>query len=607
MAGLLGIALAEPIEFSDPLIKVISDSLAAVGADSCGFHREPGILLGMRNLVGSDSGQIQAVADGEIHNHREIRDRLVREGHAFGSPNGLEVLAHLSETRTLDWELGLRGMVAFAVWDRESRNLRLARDRFGMKSLFWCGDSEGIAFASSLKDLKTLLLSLGGAMDGVLPSPSLASLATPDGWRLNKTSLRWYFDTSTIPSPETIYEGIQSLDPATRLIWQSGKPIEQTRYWTPSYRPSRKIGLNRALEEFKVAFKESVRLNLASESIVGAILSGDIDSGYLVAQTAEQSRSRLRTFTVGIQGADGTDLDIARRIASLCGTEHHEIHLGPPSIADLSAIASALSQPLGDPCLWPTWAVSKAVGAELPVVLTSEGCKELWGGYPYHRLYHLTRWLPKNGQARLDVFRTPESLYRSRRRFDLPADFWDRLLRAEFQVSSPEIPFADTCDLDAHERMSLADAEFLLPHLGLRKLDLASGFHSLVIRAPWLDPVLFETVAHFPSRLKINGGLTHWLLRKAVASGRGASLPTSILNRKSESIKVPVHDWMRSSLATLFQDTALAVGSEVSRILDQRELRKVFEAHRSRNAQWGQSLWAVLILELWLRENRPRL
>ena len=635
MCGIFGIVLSGEYEIPNPVAEAASHALFRRGPDALGVFRRPGVLVGMRRLsiidpegyappYENESRRIQVVGNGEIYNHQEIRKRLVSAGHQFRTGNDLEVLAHLSETRDADWELGLRGMFAFAVWDDFERKLHLARDRFGIKPLFWCGDETGLAFASTLPALKSMLLALGHEARGSFPDCGLSQFVQADGWRIDNDSLRWYLDTASIPASGTIYEDVRSLPPATRLCRRPGTPLAQETYWKPCYSPKRILSRHTGLEEFQECFRESIRYHLVSDVPVGAFLSGGLDSGFLVAEAACKIGKSLSTYTVGFEEKSYSELPEARAIAAACGTDHHEIVLGPLEASDLPQVVSAMNQPLGDSSAWPTWAISKAVGADLKVALAGDGGDELWGGYPYYPLYNLSRCLPKStrpftgrahepgmvsrsGRILGDLFRTPERLYHRWHHLDPAGTFWNRVLSQDLQTSPVEFQARWNHQLSGHDQMLEADVKNYLPFDLLEKVDTMSMFHSLEVRVPWLDPVLFDLVAHFPSRLKVNGGLTKWLVRKA-ASDRGTSrLPESILHGRKQGFAIPVHGWLKQELAPLFAEYPLSSQSNVSALFDLKNLRKEYEAHRAGHIRLGHQLWSVLVLEMWLRENRASL
>ncbi|MCG3196834.1 MAG: asparagine synthase (glutamine-hydrolyzing) [Candidatus Omnitrophica bacterium] len=630
MCGIFGLFLSERTPIPDSVAEAASTAMFPRGPDALGVWSRPGALLGMRRLaiidpegpsppLTNESGRWVAVGNGEIYNHAEIRKRLLQAGHSFRSGNDLEVLAHLPESGEWEWELGLRGMFAFAVWDSHTSRLHLARDRFGIKPLFWCGDETGIAFASALPALREMLLAWGKSRAEQGSSPWRGLLA-PEGWSLDQRGLRWYLDTLCVPAPETFFRHVQALPPATRLLWEPGSPPRLETYWTPRYLPKRKISLKQAQDEFEECFPESVRYHLVSDVPVGAFLSGGLDSSYLVAEAAEQLGNRLSTFTVGFRECDYSELDAARELARNLGTDHHEILLGPLSSEDLPSIIRAMNQPFADSSAWPTWAISRAVGKSLKVALSGDGGDELWGGYPYYPISRLSRWLPKrewnerepfatsilsrSGRVLRDCLRPARALHSRWRHLDPNGRFWDSLLLPEHRLGPFEIPFPNETEGSDHEKLLAADVAFYLPHDLLEKVDTMSMAHSLEVRVPWLDPILFERIAHFPPSLKISGGITKWLVRRSIARRAPNPFPPSLLQRDKHGFAIPVHRWMARDLAERFREGPLAEGSRVSAIFAPRELRRVFEAHRAGRIRVGHHLWAVLVLDLWLRENR---
>jgi len=636
MCGIFGIVTENPSGFPEQVAKAASQALFHRGPDEIGVFHEPGCLLGMRRLAiidpcgshppfSNESGRIQVVGNGEIYNYREIRHRLIRNGHEFRSQNDIETVAHIAEEPSLDWELGLRGMFALAIWDRSRRSLHLCRDRFGIKPLFWVGGKQALAFASTLPALREMLLAWGKTGAGGDMPPDLAGYVRPEGWRLNREAIRWYLDTLAIPAPTTIYAGVSSLPPAGRIVWGPGTQPRIETYWTPTYKPKRVINQKRALEELIHAFKESIRYHLVSDVPVGAFLSGGIDSGLIVAEAAAQAGKRLSTYTVGFEEEDYSETELAREVARMYGTDHHEIRLKPFTIDDLPSIVDGLNQPLGDSSVWPTWAISRAVGGDLKVALAGDGGDEVWGGYPYYSVQNYSRWLPKHREGSIslgitsnsrlkrlssvvgDCFRPPEDLYRRWRHLDPRGDFWDKILLPEFRTCSVRIPMGSDNGITAHDRMLQADVGFYLPYDLLEKVDTMSMASSLEVRVPWLDPALFELVAHLPRNLKIRGGTTKWLARKMAWDPRSPRLPESLLRQPKKGFAIPVHSWMRHELAELFQEIPLAKNAEVSHLFDTRQLRRQFEAHRSRSLRIGHQMWSILILELWLRQNGVQL
>ena len=635
MGGIFGILLVDPYKIPGSVLEAASDALRNRGPDALGSFRAPGVLLGMRRLsivdpdgpdppYRNESGRIQVVGDGEIYNHTSIRNRLAANGHEFGTANDLEVLAHLAERPSIDWELGLRGMFAFGIWDRHECRLHLARDRFGIKPLFWCGDEENLAFASTLPALKAMLLAWGREKPDTLARAGIGRFTRSGGWRINKPSLRWYLDAATIPAPDTIYEEVFCLPPAGRLTWMPGKAVSVERYWQPSCIPKRVLSMRSALGEFRRCFRESVRHHLVSDVPVGALLSGGLDSGYLVAEAASQLGRRLSTYTVGFRESNRSELGMAREVAAACGADHHEILLEPLRPEDLTGIVGAMNQPLGEPSVWPTWAIAKSVGAERKAALAGDGGDELWGGAPYYSLANLGRLLPKRGRRidkdpfgtslisrgrRVldDLFQSPDQVWRRWHHLDPMGGFWNRLLRPEWRAEPVDLlPCSRGTTmgtLSEHERLLEMDVRRSLPFGLLEKVDTVSMAHSLEVRTPWLDPVLFELVAHFPPRFKVNGGVTKWLVHQSLIESKNGHLLTSLLHTRSRGHAVPVQHWLRSNLADFFEETALAKGSTNRVLFDGKQLRKEFENHRAGFVRLGRQLWSVLVLEIWLRES----
>jgi asparagine synthase (glutamine-hydrolysing) len=634
MRPLFGLFVAEPLEFPEGVAGEISESLPTGDRNEIQFFSERGALLAMTRVAVSDhpqpvgpltneSGRIRAACAGEIHNHREIAHSLRKSGHLFSTDQPFEVLVHLAETTRLDWELGLRGGFAFALWDRHERSLHLARDRFGIQPLFWCGDDRGIAFASTLPVLRTLLLTLGNRGLDRTGSPALDAFLKPEGWKLRKEALPEYLDTLTVAAPNTFYQGIHSLPPAHRLEWAPDRPPRATCYWTPTYVPKRRMDRESALHEFGQTFGDAIRSHLLPHAPVAALLSADPNSALVAAEAASRLGRKLRTYTFAFQESDRRELARARELAECLGTDHQEILLDPFWASDLPLLIDALDQPFGDPGLLKTWKMAERVGEERSVVLSGDGGDEVWGGHPYYSIYNRTRFLPKThhhpdsppfgsavrGTPRetwRNAFLDAPTLYRGWHRRDSTGQLARHALLADFQ------PDSEACEtgfipegMTEHDWMLSQDVTGYLPFNRLIRLQTASVGNSLAMRLPWLDPFLFECVAHYPRHLKISGGVTGWLVRLALSRRRRPTLPASLFEKKRRPSGRPFDLWLKGEeFACLFSESVLARDSMAGRLFDPLFLRAAFEAHRAGVAKRGPFLWAVLVLEFWLWRNR---
>jgi asparagine synthase (glutamine-hydrolysing) len=628
MCGIFGILTREPVEIPREVIDAAAAILHPRGPDQLGIFQTPGCLLGMCRLAiidphgspppfGNESGHIQMVGNGEIYNYREIRQRLEQYNHHFVSGNDLEVVAHLVEEKQEDWELGLRGMFALAVLDRNRQRLLLTRDRFGIKPLFWTGGKEGIAFASTLPALKAMLLTWGKtATDGTIPR-DLLPYTESAGWTLNLEALRLYLDTLCVPAPHTFYAGVHLLEPGHRLIWNRTGTVENQTWWRLSYQPKQRIGISDAVEEFAESFRESIRYHLVSDVPVGVFLSGGLDSSLIALEAAALTNRQITAWTVGFHESEYSELETARETAALLGIPHREILLDPFTPDELPQVLDCMNQPFGDSSLWPTWKISQAVGREFKVVLSGDGGDELWGGYPYYPIWNLSKMLPKSAGptvqaahgrfARIrnrmgDLFRTPEKLYQRWHHQDPTGHFWNSFLRPEFQME-PYRFMAPSGKMNGYEKLLSMDVSYYLPYDLLEKVDSASMAHSLEVRVPWLDPVLFEKIAHWPSHLKISGLLTKWPVRRMLARSSPNCLPKKVLKGKKKGFGIPLHAWLRRELAPQFEEGVLGRDSPLCLLFHQDALRRLFEAHRAGCGRWGHSLWVLLVLDIWMRKN----
>lgn len=561
-------------EGSEADIRAMATALVHRGPDEEGYFLDAGcrLFLGHRRLAILDkaggkqpmwdaSGNVCVVFNGEIYNHRELRQTLQEKGHTF--------LSDHSDTETLiygylEWgeqlPLHLNGMFAFAIYDRRGQRLFLARDRFGEKPLFWSATGSGLAFASELPAL--------------LKHPSLSA----HGY--SAMGLRKFFAYSFFPGEWTQYEGIRKLKAGHSLTYdlRTGRSRTQ-RYWKFAIQPftgalsPQREGL--WAEELRDLLGRSVRMRLESDVPLGIFLSGGIDSSAVLALAAEHVPSaELHGFSIGFTEPSFDESAYARRMASYVGCQHHIRICDLDSAKDLlPGIMRSIGDPLGDPSLLPTYMLCQFAREKVTVALSGDGGDELFAGYDpvralaiaqhYHRLmpsylHPLVRWLvalmPK-GSANLSL---DFKLRRGLRGVGFPPHLWNPLWMGALEPSELESLFVEKADVEeiyseaitlwhscASESLLDRTIEFFanlyLQDDILVKTDRASMQTSLEVRAPFLDNDVVDFARRLPPSLKYRNGTTKYLLKKALA----ATLPDDILNRRKKGFGIPLTSWLR--------------------------------------------------------------
>ncbi|MDP8967139.1 MAG: asparagine synthase (glutamine-hydrolyzing), partial [Actinomycetota bacterium] len=541
MCGICGLAALDGGAVDAAPLAAMSAALVHRGPDDAGALVDGPVALAARRLaiidlagghqpIASEDGLVHAVQNGEILNHAALRRDLERDGHRFATRCDSEVLVHLYEQRGEDMLEALRGMFAIAIWDARERRLLLARDRFGIKPLYWRAAGGVLSFASELKALRGL--------------PGFAEDLDPD-------AIEAYFAFNSIPSPLTIFREVRKLEPGTLLSWRPGRAPELRRWCRPAPVPAEEVRDEDERElaaELADRLRDSVRAHLVSDVPVGVWLSGGVDSGLLAALAAQESGERLRTFSIGFEERSFDELDRARLVARRLGAEHHEAILGPESVALLPQIAAAFDEPYADSSALPADAVSRLTAQHVKVALSGEGGDELFGGYQTYAADLLAERL--GGVARLArplVERIPSSSrrvsldYKARRfvraahlpplerhhgwKEILAPDVRAQLLAAVHDGRAPRDPldqlrsrFAETAGAEPLARLQDVD---LAPYLAddlLTKTDRMSMAHSLEVRVPFLDPHVAELALALPTSAKVRGLAKKRLLRSVAAT-----------------------------------------------------------------------------------------
>jgi len=580
--------------------------LAHRGPDASGLWHDQQAGLGHRRLSIldlSDAGaqpmhaaHAHIVFNGEIYNAPELRHELEQQGHAFRGHSDTEVIIH----GYLAWGenvIGrLAGMFAFAIWDEQQRMLLLARDRIGIKPLFFCEHAGGIVFASEIKALF-----------------AHASVHK----HLNPPMIDAYLALGYVPGPDTIFKGIQTLMPAHKMLWQNSKATI-SRYWSPPSVPD-VSGANEAgqVDELDARLNTAVSSHLLADVEVGAFLSGGVDSSLVSAIAARYMDTRLKTFTIGFEGG-GDERSFARTVADHIGSEHHEFLADIDLSGHLPQLLTHLEQPLFDNSILPTWLVSRETRAEVKVVLSGDGGDEPLFGYDWTRwAISLPRLLPalkysgwqwayeggRLGKAKrlfYDLSHAAESRYL--RRITTDASFRHWLYTTDYlddvAGSAPLAGIEATlASISGPERFALADLNHYLPEDVLFKVDRMSMAHGLEVRVPLLDHKLLEWELALPVEMRFRHGCGKYLLRQVAAR----YLPPEILKPRKQGFTVPVGRWLRGPLGEevfrLFSSPEFAARG----IIRPERALEMLAMHQSGHFELGHRIWSLVVLEQWFR------
>jgi asparagine synthase (glutamine-hydrolysing) len=623
VCGIAGIVYADRERPVDPVdLKAMGDAIAHRGPDAEGYFAEPGVglvhrrlsiidLEGGRQPLGNEDGSVQVVFNGEIYNHRLLRRELEARGHRFRTSSDTEVLAHLYEEDGPDLASRLRGMFAFAIWDRVRRRLVLVRDRLGIKPLYVHQGDGVVLFGSELKAI-------------------LAHPGCPDP-RVDPEALEDYLAYGCVPGPRSILQGIRKLPPAQVLVVEADQSVRQRRYWSLRYEPDESLGVADWCEAIGAKMRETVGAHLLADVPVGAFLSGGIDSGVVVALAAESSPDALRTFSIGFREAGFDELPLARLVAERYATRHVE-HVATPDAAGLlDRLTHHFDEPFADSSSIPTYLVSQLAARDVKVALSGDGGDEAFGGYsryahdlreaalrrrlpPWFRRAALapvadawprSDWLPRPLRAKTrltNLALDPAAAYANTLatcRPPLRRRLLAREVAAGLNGHDPGRLVREAYDRapagDALAGMTSADVAMLLPDDFLVKVDRASMAHGLEVRPPMLDHELMELAARIPSRHKVRDGRTKWILKEAL----GERLPPTTLAQPKRGFEVPIDAWLRGPLRPMFEDAVLAPSSRVASLIDVPLAARLHRSHASGRGRHGALLWSLLVLARW--------
>ena len=603
MCGIIGHWNIAKVE--EPHWAAAMNRLEHRGPDESGEFTADAVRLGIRRLsiidltegvqpVRDESGEVVAVMNGEIYNHVELADGLRARGHSLRSRTDAEVLPHLYEEHGDAFVEHLRGMFTIALWDGRKQRLVLARDRFGKKPFYFRQPSaNSLAFASELKALKALL-----------PNAK---------WSVREQGVYDYLSLGCVPQPETVFENVQQVPPATVLTFEGNK-IKTRQFWS-----NQKSSASGTLREH---IRESVRLRLRSDVPVGVFLSGGVDSTIVAIEAAKEVGESLRTFTVKMDDPALDESAVAADTARGLGVQHEVLPLEISPREDLLSVVRHYDQPFADSSALPSWAVARAAARHVKVVLNGDGGDELFAGYRRHlaafqlgRIGFVPRFLWKALAA------IPAGGRRSRlgflRRFARGAGStggrryleWsnDLLLETDKQRHWQGGAMRSTEDwVEAQmepghsplrQQMHLDRRINLLSDL-LVKIDMATMAHSLEARSPLLDHELAEFAASIPDAELLRGGQTKSYLRNVYAD----ELPPAVLAAPKRGFEAPVARWLADDWRELLHDS-LAPGARAEQFVSRRFLQDLLADRVAGDRNLPMLKYTLLVLELWLREQ----
>ena len=586
----------------------MSATLVHRGPDADGSSLDDGVALAARRLsiidlehgdqpLANEDGSVVVVQNGEIYNHEALHAELERAGHRFATRCDTEVLAHAYEEWGERFPERLRGMFALALWDARRRRLLLARDRFGIKPLYWSAENGELLFASELR-------------------------AFPRG-EVDVDALEAFLAFNAVPHPLSIFRGVRKVEPGDLLVWEDGR-VRIERFARPAPAPAdglRRESAEELAAELRDRLRDSVRAHLVSDVPVGVLLSGGVDSGLLAALAAQETSAPVRTFSIGFEEGSFDETADARLVAERYGTEHHELVVRPDAAQLLPALAEAFDEPFADSSALPTYLVSELAARDVKVALSGEGGDELFAGYYTYAADLLAlRTAPLARLARPLVERLPSSDgkisfdYKAKR-FVRAAHLpplerhhgWKEIFsadaRAELTGRSTSFDpvdllrgrFRETEGAELLARLQDVDLGVLMVADQLTKTDRASMAHSLEARVPFCDAVVAELALALPRRLRVRGLAKKVLLRKAAEP----LLPAEIVRGKKRGFSIPAAAWLRGELEPFARDVLAPETLRRQGFFEPRAVTRLLDDHVAGREDVSRQLWGLLSFTLW--------
>ena len=612
MCGIAGIVRWDGAPVPEHEIRDMCSAIVHRGPDDEGVYLGDGVALGMRRLsiidleggrqpISNEDGSVWIVFNGEIYNYRELRRDLEQRGHLFKTDSDTETIVHLYEEHGARCVERLRGMFAFAIWDERARQLLLARDRLGIKPLYYADRGNEIVFASELK-----------------PILQLARVPRAVDWG----AAHHLFTSLSTPSSRSIVDGVAKLEPARTAVASRTSPrLRIEKYWDIQFTPNERASEGELVEQLRHLLTESVALHQISDVPVGAFLSGGIDSSAVVALMSRPAAGRLKTFSIGFAESAFDELPHARQVAAQFNTDHHDVVLNPDVVQIVEDLTWYLDEPFGDTSAIPTYMVSKLASAHVKVVLSGDGGDELFAGYDKYVVEQRERRRDRipaplramaSGVGRLmphgmtgRQFLRHLGLTGARRYLDASAMLREDEMRRLFRLDAYDQMQRNVVLADPGQELSRYGDDWLaavqyrdlhtyLPLDILTKVDRATMAHSLEARPPLLDHRLAEFAATIPAHYRLRGGTTKYLFKQAM---RGI-LPDAIIDRQKHGFAVPMATWFRGELAEFARGLLLSQACRERGVFNPAQVERLLTLN-ARGRDLDLQLWTMMSFELW--------
>ena len=619
MCGITGIYNFRNSKVRERVIAKMTDSLTHRGPDKGGVRIFHQVALGHRRLsiidlsengdqpMTTEDNRYTIVYNGEVYNFKEIRQKLERIGYCFKSLSDTEVLLKAFQEYNVSCFDMFNGMFAMAIFDIEQKHIYLARDRFGIKPLYYFSNENVFLFGSEIKAIKSY------------PDVALT---------MNFQALTEYLWFGNPLGENTFYQEIKEVS-AGSFMKISPEGIERFSYFDINNIPQSALSEKETIEKIKVLLEESIQRHLVSDVPVGVFLSGGIDSSAITAYASKHYKGKLKTYSVGFDYDKGVnELPLAKKIAQKYGTEHHEVNIsGAEIISTIEKLVEAHDEPFGDAADIPLYLLSKELKGLVKVVLQGDGGDEFFGGYSrYNTVTNVKKWAifkflaPLIGLTRTknrkllriqrflnaitqkEPYKRNALLLTMESKYTNPSRVLSPLILKKIHNTDPFLRYEEVYKkfptwMDPVQAIFYTDTQNILKDTFFEKVDKSTMANSMEVRVPFIDKELTQFILGVPSSLKTKNGVPKYLLKKALEG----IVPDEVLYGKKKGFGVPFAYWLKTSLKGYFIKQVST--EKVKKYIDQKEVIKLFDLHIKGKGYYGFLLWKVLIFSVWLNQN----